>query len=264
MLGAGRGGAVPARGPGRPSSACKDDGYQLSDAQAQAILELRLQRLTGLEQDKIRDEYREVMDDDRRPARHPRQARRASPQIIARRARRDAATQFGDKRRSEIVTVAEDISIEDLIAPQDMVVTLLARRLHQVAAARRLPRAEARRPRQARRPRRRKTTSSSACSSRTRTTTCCASPTAAASTGSRSTRCRRAARTARGKPIVNLFPLDGGREDHRDPAGEGVRREPLRVHGDRAGHGEEDAARRVLAPAAVAASSPSTWTRATT
>src|SRR6476659_1813859 len=39
----------------------KDDGYHLSDAQAQAILELRLQRLTGLEQDKIRDEYREVI-----------------------------------------------------------------------------------------------------------------------------------------------------------------------------------------------------------
>src|SRR5216684_7461813 len=39
----------------------KEDGYHLSDEQAQAILELRLQRLTGLERDKIRDEYREVM-----------------------------------------------------------------------------------------------------------------------------------------------------------------------------------------------------------
>src|SRR6185436_8099630 len=39
----------------------KADGYRLSDEQAQAILELRLQRLTGLEQDKIRDEYKEVM-----------------------------------------------------------------------------------------------------------------------------------------------------------------------------------------------------------
>ena len=51
----------PARGPGarvRPAGAAS---YRLSDAQAQAILELRLQRLTGLEQDKIRDEYREVM-----------------------------------------------------------------------------------------------------------------------------------------------------------------------------------------------------------
>ena len=99
----------------------KDDGYRLSDAQAQAILELRLQRLTGLEQDKIRAEYREVMttiadllDILAKPAR--------ITAII-----RDELTklkeQYGDKRKSEIVTMAEDISIEDLIAPQDMVVT---------------------------------------------------------------------------------------------------------------------------------------------
>ena len=49
-------------------------GYKLSDAQAQAILELRLQRLTGLEQEKITGEYREVMAADRRPARRARQA----------------------------------------------------------------------------------------------------------------------------------------------------------------------------------------------
>ena len=54
--------AVAARGPRRASSAWQtDDGYRLSDAQAQAILELRLQRLTGLEQDKIVGEYKEVM-----------------------------------------------------------------------------------------------------------------------------------------------------------------------------------------------------------
>jgi len=99
----------------------KDDGYRLSDEQAQAILELRLQRLTGLEQDKIRDEYREVMDviadlvdilD--KPAR--------IVAIIAEELGR-IKEEYGDARRSEIVTVAEDISLEDLIAPQDMVVT---------------------------------------------------------------------------------------------------------------------------------------------
>ena len=42
------------------------------------------------------------------------------------------------------------------------------------------------------------------------------------------------ARASRGKPIVNLVPLRRQREDHRDPAGEGVHREPVRVHGDRA------------------------------
>jgi DNA gyrase subunit A len=99
----------------------KEEGYRLSDVQAQAILDLRLQRLTGLEQDRIRDEYREVMvtiadllDILAKP-----------PRITA--IIRDELTkmkeEYGDARKSEIVTVAEDISIEDLIAPQDMVVT---------------------------------------------------------------------------------------------------------------------------------------------
>src|SRR4029077_10632361 len=99
----------------------KEDGYHLSAAQAQPILELRLQRLTGLEQDKIRDEYREVIEIIRdlldilaKPTRVTR--------IIADELK-GLKEAFGDKRRSEIVTVAEDISIEDLIAPQDMVVT---------------------------------------------------------------------------------------------------------------------------------------------
>jgi DNA gyrase subunit A len=99
----------------------KDDGYHLSDEQAQAILELRLQRLTGLEQDKIRDEYKEVMalitdllDILAKPAR--------ITKIIGDELRAMKAA-YGDGRRSEIVTVAEDIAIEDLIAPQDMVVT---------------------------------------------------------------------------------------------------------------------------------------------
>jgi DNA gyrase subunit A len=97
------------------------EGYRLSDAQAQAILELRLQRLTGLEQDKIRDEYRQVMEQIAdlvdildKPAR--------IVAIISDELGR-IKEEFGDARRSEIVTVAEDISLEDLIAPQDMVVT---------------------------------------------------------------------------------------------------------------------------------------------
>ena len=99
----------------------KAEGYFLSEAQAQAILELRLQRLTGLEQDKIRGEYKEVMatiadllDILAKPSR--------IVAIIGEELKALKA-EFGDPRRSEIVTVAEDISIEDLIAPQDMVVT---------------------------------------------------------------------------------------------------------------------------------------------
>jgi DNA gyrase subunit A len=99
----------------------KPEGYRLSEEQAQAILELRLQRLTGLEQDKIRDEYREVMltiadllDILDKPARIV---------AIITDELKHIKEEFGDRRRSEIVTVAEDISLEDLIAPQDMVVT---------------------------------------------------------------------------------------------------------------------------------------------
>jgi len=99
----------------------KPEGYRLSEEQAQAILELRLQRLTGLEQDKIRDEYKEVMlaiadllDILDKPARIA---------AIIESELKHIKEEFGDRRRSEIVTVAEDIALEDLIAPQDMVVT---------------------------------------------------------------------------------------------------------------------------------------------
>ncbi|MDD5057231.1 MAG: DNA gyrase subunit A [Sideroxydans sp.] len=97
-------------------------GYYLSDAQTQAILELRLQRLTGLEQDKIVGEYREVMDKITdlldilaKPARV---TQIISDELVAMR------SQFGDKRRSEIVTHTQDMSMEDLVAPEDVVVTL--------------------------------------------------------------------------------------------------------------------------------------------
>ncbi|MDD5297344.1 MAG: DNA gyrase subunit A [Rhodocyclaceae bacterium] len=99
-------------------------GYRLSDAQAQAILELRLQRLTGLEQDKIVNEYREVMDviTDLLDilARPERVTAIIGDELTA------VKTQFGanDRRRSEIILNAQDLMMEDLITPQDMVVTL--------------------------------------------------------------------------------------------------------------------------------------------
>jgi len=100
----------------------KERGYFLSDAQAQAILELRLQRLTGLEQDKIVGEYREVMDkiSDLLDI-------LAKPQRVTQIIGDELAAvkaQFGDKRRSEIITHTQDMSMEDLIAPEDVVVTL--------------------------------------------------------------------------------------------------------------------------------------------
>ena len=130
-LAAGRGDAAARRGRRRAArgpaagvrlAGATPTGYRLSDAQAQAILELRLQRLTGLEQDKITGEYKEVMaqivdllDILAKPARVTTIVRDELTAI------RD---QFGDKRRSEIVAQGVDLSIEDLIAPQDMVVTL--------------------------------------------------------------------------------------------------------------------------------------------
>ena len=105
-----------------PEFGLSAQGYRLSDAQAQAILELRLQRLTGLEQDKIVNEYREVMD-----------VITDLLDILANPSRITAiiveelgaiGNQFGDPRRSEIVLNTAEINIEDLIAPEDMVVTL--------------------------------------------------------------------------------------------------------------------------------------------
>ncbi len=100
----------------------KTAGYHLSDAQAQAILELRLQRLTGLEQDKIVGEYREVMDKITDLldilARPERVTQIIHDELVA------VKAQFGDKRRSEIITHTQDMSMEDLIAPEDVVVTL--------------------------------------------------------------------------------------------------------------------------------------------
>jgi DNA gyrase subunit A len=97
-------------------------GYFLSDVQAQRILEMQLQRLTNLEQDKIVGEYKEVMEKIADLLDILANAERVT-QII-----RDELTQvmeqFGDKRRSVIVTDTQDLSMEDLIAPEDMVVTL--------------------------------------------------------------------------------------------------------------------------------------------
>jgi DNA gyrase subunit A len=98
------------------------DGYRLSEAQAQAILDLRLHRLTGLEQDKIIEEYRALLDTIagllhilRDPDRLMEVIREELVQV------RD---QYGDKRRTEIRASQEDLSLEDLISEEDVVVTL--------------------------------------------------------------------------------------------------------------------------------------------
>ena len=105
-----------------PEFGLSAQGYRLSEAQAQAILELRLQRLTGLEQDKIVGEYKEVMDKIVDLLDILAKPERITEIIVNElTAIRD---QFGDERRSEIVLHTQELGIEDFITPMDMVVTL--------------------------------------------------------------------------------------------------------------------------------------------
>jgi DNA gyrase subunit A len=100
----------------------KADGYHLSEVQAQAILDMRLHRLTGLEQDKIIAEYRELLQNISdlsdilgRPERLTQVVRAELLEV------REA---YGDARRTEINRDHLDLTTEDLIEPQDVVVTL--------------------------------------------------------------------------------------------------------------------------------------------
>jgi DNA gyrase subunit A len=99
-----------------------DDGYQLSEAQAKEILEMRLNRLTGLEQDKLTDEYRQLLGVIRGLIEIL-----ENPDVLLDVIRTELANlkeEFGDARRTEIRHSEEDLDILDLIAPEDVVVTL--------------------------------------------------------------------------------------------------------------------------------------------
>ncbi|KAG0291891.1 hypothetical protein BGZ96_004755 [Linnemannia gamsii] len=106
-----------------PSFGMQSDGlYKLSDVQAQEILQMRLQRLTGLEQDKILAEYREMMtqiSDLLDVLAKPERVRSIISDELA-----AIKKEFGDARRSHIEFNATELNTEDLITPQDMVVTL--------------------------------------------------------------------------------------------------------------------------------------------
>jgi DNA gyrase subunit A len=105
-----------------PELGLTPDGYRLSEVQAQEILDLKLQRLTGLEKDKIMAEYGDVLgniadflDILARPER--------LLQVI-RDELTDVRDRYGDDRRTEIVQAHQDFNDEDLITPEDVVVTL--------------------------------------------------------------------------------------------------------------------------------------------
>jgi DNA gyrase subunit A len=122
-----RAGAVTTRPDGLPEAIglINENGavvYRLSEVQAQAILDLRLHRLTGLEQDKIWTEFQELLvqiqdltDILARPERL---------RTVIRAELEDIRAKYADKRRTEIIQNHSDLTIEDLIEQQDVVVTL--------------------------------------------------------------------------------------------------------------------------------------------
>jgi DNA gyrase subunit A len=118
-----RAGGIQSRPEGLSSEfGLKPDGYRLSDTQAQAILDLRLHRLTGLEQDKIWEEFRnllaQIQDLSDILARPQRLLEVIRSELI------EIRDKYADPRRTEIVHTHSDLTLEDLIEQQDVVVTL--------------------------------------------------------------------------------------------------------------------------------------------
>jgi DNA gyrase subunit A len=98
------------------------DDFALSEPQAQAILEMRLQKLTGLEREKVVEEYRELMVHIERL-----RAILGSDALVLEEIRKELLQlrdTYGDERRTEIIPEMHDITIEDLIADEDMVITV--------------------------------------------------------------------------------------------------------------------------------------------
>jgi DNA gyrase subunit A len=96
--------------------------FELSDVQSQAILDMRLQRLTGLEREKIKAEYEEVLKNISRF-----KAILGSPTMVLQMIKEEMQAikeKHGNERRTEILEETEDIDVEDLIAEEDMVVTI--------------------------------------------------------------------------------------------------------------------------------------------
>ena len=109
-------------GVGFLGGAGSEPSYQLTDVQATQILEMRLHRLTGLEQEKLTEEYKELLDTIAGLIRIL-----ENPDVLKQVIRDELLNvkeEFGDARRSEIRQSEEDLDILDLITPEDVVVTL--------------------------------------------------------------------------------------------------------------------------------------------
>ena len=100
----------------------RDGQYYLSDTQARAILELRLHRLTGLEHEKIVDEYKQILIEIGELL-HILNSNERLKEVLREELER-VKNEFNDARRTEITAASGDINLEDLIAQEDVVVTL--------------------------------------------------------------------------------------------------------------------------------------------
>jgi DNA gyrase subunit A len=105
-----------------PGFGLQKDGYQLSPIQAQEILNMRLHRLTGLEQEKLTTEYQEILEAVRELLRVLSDPNRLME--VIREELQSVREEFGDERRTEIIEKRLDLSLEDLIPEEDVVVTL--------------------------------------------------------------------------------------------------------------------------------------------
>ena len=99
-----------------------DGLYRLSEQQAQAILDMQLQRLTGLQKDKLMDDYGEVLDEIKALQAILDSTERLTE--VIRDELKDIRERYGDDRRTEIQSSHQDLSAEDLITEEDMVVTV--------------------------------------------------------------------------------------------------------------------------------------------
>ena len=100
----------------------QEDAYQLTEEQAQAILEMRLQRLTSMEQDKLIEDYRNIVDEIRDLLEILGSSERL--RSVVGEELLEVKKEYGDERRTEIVESQLDLSDEDLIAEEDLVLTI--------------------------------------------------------------------------------------------------------------------------------------------
>lgn len=197
-------GATP---EGESASGLTDDGYRLSEKQAQAILDLRLHRLTGLEQEKLFQDYEKVLNQIAEYLAILKSGDRMT--AVIREELEEIRDRYGDERRTEIVANYLDLSNEDLIAREDMVVTL-----SHLGYAKSQPLDDYRAQRRGGRGKTATKTRDEDFVSRmfvanTHDTVLCFSDKGKVY-WLKVYQLPRAGRTARGRPLVNLLPLDEG------------------------------------------------------